>query len=603
MLRRRHLSVCLLALFAASCSETQPEPTTEGPSVVDAAESTGSTTTDRQVGTGDTKSLTDRAVRWLRSQQQDDGGYGSVADTALVLQALALSPRAYTANEGPFVTRAIDALLAAQKDSGAICEDDAAPEDAVERTLAAARALALYGGSAVGEALLEAEAFLRVPAIEPASLPAMDLAAARALVARSLDEVHTDGWYDGANGPLVATAQRLLDLSAANAALKKAEKAAAGDAPSEANALPSFSAADRAKIDAALERGGRFLVEAASGDGDLWGAMGQVDPGISALVVSALQAVPAERRGEGHDDAIARGLAYLRGLQKDDGSIHIGGQLVNYVTSASILALTDSGEPADLARVANAANFLKELQADEGEGYGPSHKYYGGIGYGGDERPDLSNVWLAASALEEAGISDDDEALAKMIRFLERTQNRSESNDLVLEEDGRTIRPGDDGGAAYAPGQSKAGMVELPDGSVSPRSYGSMTYALLGCYLYAGLSKDDPRVEAAWKWITENYTLDLNPGFEASTDPNAPYQGLFYYFNAMAKALDAYGEDVLVDADGTEHRWREELSGRIVSMQRPDGSWVNENSERWWEGNPVLATAYALVTLDAAMGE
>lgn len=592
----RPVAVCLLALpFLACGGGSDPAPNQPGVQANEKGE--------RAVTSSNTKTLTDHAVRWLRSQQAEDGGYGSVSDTALVLQALALSPRAYTADEGPFVTRAIERLLAAQKDSGAICEDGASPEEVLDQTLAAARALALYGGSAVGEALLEAEAFLKVAAVEPAKLPSMEFDAAQALVARSLDEVHTDGWYDGANGKVVATAQRLLELSAASKAQKAAEKAAAGEAQGETNALPSFTAANRENIDAALERGGRFLVSGAGGDGDLWGAMGQVDPGISALVISALQAVPADRRGDGHEEAITRGLEYLRGLQQDDGSIHIGGQLVNYVTSASILALSSSSEPGDVARVANAANFLKELQADEGEGYGPTHKYYGGIGYGGDERPDLSNVWLAASALEEAGISDDDEAMAKMIRFLERTQNRSESNDLVLEEDGTTIRSGNDGGAAYAPGQSKAGMVTLPDGSVSPRSYGSMTYALLGCYLYAGLTKDDPRVEAAWGWITENYTLDLNPGFEASTDPNAPYQGLFYYFNAMAKALDAYGEDVLVDADGVEHDWREELSGRIISMQRPDGSWVNENSERWWEGNPILATAYALVTLDAAAGE
>ena len=28
-----------------------------------------------------------------------------------------------------------------------------------------------------------------------------------------------------------------------------------------------------------------------------------------------------------------------------------------------------------------------------------------------------------------------------------------------------------------------------------------------------------------------------------------------------------------------------------------DGSWVNENASRWWEGNPVLATAYVMLTL------
>ena len=208
---------------------------------------------------------------------------------------------------------------------------------------------------------------------------------------------------------------------------------------------------------------------------------------------------------------------------------------------------------------------------------------------------------MALDALVAAGGTSEDEAFRRALVFLQRSQNRTESNDLELEVDGVKIRPGNDGGAGYAPGQSKAGFVVLADGTKVPRSYGSMTYGLLRGYLFAGLSKDDPRVEAAWRWITENYTLDLNPGFDVSSDPAAPYQGLFYYFHSMGKALDVYGSATLVDAAGTEHDWRAELSGRLLSLQRPDGSWLNENSPRWWEGNPVLATAYAMLTLEIAL--
>jgi squalene-hopene/tetraprenyl-beta-curcumene cyclase len=69
----------------------------------------------------------------------------------------------------------------------------------------------------------------------------------------------------------------------------------------------------------------------------------------------------------------------------------------------------------------------------------------------------------------------------------------------------------------------------------------------------------------------------------------------------MARALDLYGTDVVEDAAGTRHAWRGEMVGRIAAMQRADGSWVNTNAERWYEGNPVLATAYALMTLDEAL--
>jgi squalene-hopene/tetraprenyl-beta-curcumene cyclase len=129
-----------------------------------------------------------------------------------------------------------------------------------------------------------------------------------------------------------------------------------------------------------------------------------------------------------------------------------------------------------------------------------------------------------------------------------------------------------------------------------------MSYALLKSFIFAGLPKDDPRMQACWEWLRKHYTLDVNPGFEASKDPTASYQGLFYYFHTMAKALDLYGEETIVDPQGKPHAWRAELCGRLVGMQRrEDGSWRNENSTRWWEGNPVLATSYALMTLDAAM--
>jgi squalene-hopene/tetraprenyl-beta-curcumene cyclase len=251
--------------------------------------------------------------------------------------------------------------------------------------------------------------------------------------------------------------------------------------------------------------------------------------------------------------------------------------------------------------IAKARKYLQQLQADEGEGYQPSDRYYGGVGYGSSERPDLSNLQMAMDALNAAGVDSSDPAMKKALTFLQRCQNRSESNDLVLTDGGKTIKGGEDGGGYYAPGESKAGNVKLPDGTEVPRSYGSMTYALLKGYLFAGLPKEDPRVQAAWQWLRKNYTLEVNPGFETSSDPTAAYQGLFYYFHTMARALDLYGEELVQDAAGASHAWRGELVGRLVAMQRQDGSWVNENAERWFEGNPVLATAYAMLTLDEAL--
>ena len=129
---------------------------------------------------------------------------------------------------------------------------------------------------------------------------------------------------------------------------------------------------------------------------------------------------------------------------------------------------------------------------------------------------DISNLQFAIEALRASGLEQDHEAFAKALVFLQRSQNLRAVNDFSgrVRDEGEWIEvtPGDDGGSAYYPGNSPAGYVELPDGKKIPRSYGSMTYALLKSYTLAGVKGDDPRVQAAVKWIQDNWTLAVNPG-------------------------------------------------------------------------------------------
>ncbi len=538
----------------------------------------------------------DLSVRWLRAAQDlSTGLYGGGVDgTAHVLYALATCPRKYVYTDGPFVAKAVDALLARQGDGGWIADPEVDPAARVGQTTRAAAALGVLLDPRTGPALGRATVWLAeqgidTPDLGHAAVPSERAAAVPAVLAL-LRSRAADGSWDSAEGKVIATARGVVALTRFQKVIEpKAAK------PTGATPLPAFGAAEREAIDAALVKGARYLLQrSVGGESARWGAPGNPDAGITAMVAGALQAVPEPRPAD-IQAAIDDAVAWLALLQREDGSIHQG-RLANYVTSAAVLALAPRKEHAE--RIVRARDYLVRLQSDEGEGYSPDHPYYGGVGYGGDERPDLSNLQMALEALHTAGLAQDDPAWQRALVFLQRCQNRSESNDLRLERGGVVIRPGDDGGSAYAPGESKAGNLELPDGTVVPRSYGSMSYALLKGYVFAGLQKDDPRVQALWKWLQANYTLDLNPGFVASDDPTAPYQGLFYYFHTMAKALDVFGADVLVDAAGVEHAWRPELAGRLIAMQsKSDGSWVNTNAPAWWEGNPVLATAYALLTL------
>jgi len=106
--------------------------------------------------------------------------------------------------------------------------------------------------------------------------------------------------------------------------------------------------------------------------------------------------------------------------------------------------------------------------------------------------------------------------------------------------------------------------------------------------IHAGVGPDDPRVKAAFAWIQKHYTLQANPGMGDN--------GLYYYYHTFAKALDAMKLDAVDDGSGVKHYWRNELAAELLKRQRPDGSWINANT-RWMEGEPVLVTGYALLTL------
>jgi squalene-hopene/tetraprenyl-beta-curcumene cyclase len=115
-----------------------------------------------------------------------------------------------------------------------------------------------------------------------------------------------------------------------------------------------------------------------------------------------------------------------------------------------------------------------------------------------------------------------------------------------------------------------------------------MSYAGLLSMIYAKLTPDDPRVTAVKEWLGRNYTLDENPGMGA--------QGLYYYYHTMSKTLSAAGVDQLALQEGRNADWRNDLAVKLLTRQRDDGSWVNDNG-RWMESNPVLVTSFTVLAL------
>jgi squalene-hopene/tetraprenyl-beta-curcumene cyclase len=337
---------------------------------------------------------------------------------------------------------------------------------------------------------------------------------------------------------------------------------------------PTF---DPSKLDGAISKAIGFLEQAQADDGSYSAASG---PGITAIVASALL-----RNGRTvNDPMVSRALKYLESHRHDDGGIYQeGSRYKNYETSLSIVCFKLANKDGRYNELlAGAEKFVKAQQWDEDEGHEISSMSYGGAGYGSHERPDLSNTSFLVDALHEIGRGEDDPALQKALLFISRCQNlESEHNTSPF------AAKINDGGFYYtiaAGGQSQAGQT--PEGGL--RSYGSMTYAGLKSMIYAGVSRDDPRVKAAYDWICKHYTVTENPGMADN--------GLFYYYHTFAKALSTIGDDHVTAADGKSHDWRTELAQQLISLQKDDGSWINNNA-RWLEGDPNLVTAYSLLAL------
>ncbi|MFQ5429095.1 MAG: hypothetical protein ACE5E1_02190, partial [Phycisphaerae bacterium] len=111
-------------------------------------------------------------------------------------------------------------------------------------------------------------------------------------------------------------------------------------------------------------------------------------------------------------------------------------------------------------------------------------------------------------------------------------------------------------------------------------------------------ARDDPRIKACLKWIRNHYTLETNPNMPGRQSA----EGLYYYFYVFAKARDAWGDPILIDARGRPHNWRRELCHKIMSLQKSDGSWVNA-SPRWLEGDANYVTGLTILTLQTALRE
>ncbi|MBL9078793.1 MAG: hypothetical protein JNL08_14900 [Planctomycetes bacterium] len=544
------------------------------------------------------RSEVDGLVRQLRDTARTADlpalGGDSVAATAKILTAMGHCHRRYHISDGPVVRPSLQFLIRHRAADGSF--------GAVDATAWVVEALRVIDPDGYRDEVREAEAWLAAKGqTRPVFAP---------MVTALLERVRSDqfpehfgrdaaiqakGWIQGGAAPLpreqaADVLVQLVACQAANRALDQAQDPAPGAAV--------WSPAQQKAFDwlLAQQKSGVFAVR------------GQADAGLTGFGLLALQTKPKAARSADEQKVVETGLRWLLAQQRDDGTF--SEHLPNYVTSVVVAALARWDDPAVKPALLKAQRAILGFQNAEAGGYQRSDRDYGSIGYGGAQRGDLSNLHFALEALRATELPADHEAFAKALVFLQRTQNLKSVNDFTgkvpdPEREGVILdaTSGDDGGAAYYPGNSAAGYLVQPDGKSVPRSYGTMTYALLKAYTLSGLKADDPRIQAAVRWIQQNWTLDANPGSDPALGEKARFQGLYYYYMVLAQALDLVGVEQIKapTADGkgtTTVAWRQALRSKLEAEQDAAGSWVNDQNGRWMESVPLLCTCYAMVALE-----
>lgn len=352
--------------------------------------------------------------------------------------------------------------------------------------------------------------------------------------------------------------------------------------------MPPIAPAVKQQADAAISKALKFLAARQEKDGG-WNA--KYGPAVTAIVAKAFA---DSSDYEPNHAVVQRAVeSILRHAQPDGGFYERQQNLANYQTSVVLMLLVSLDRERHAPHIAKAQAFLTGLQYDEGEKKDVKDTWYGGAGYNTTKRPDLSNTQMMLEALHQSGLSKEDPVYKRALVFISRCQMNEATNDQPFARgasDGGFVYTAADGGESKATGGFEQGRPL--------RSYGSMTYAGFKSYLYAGLSREDPRVASAMAWIRQNYSLDVNPGMP----DRQKREGLYYYYHVFSRALAAWGEPTVTDGAGHSHDWRVELCRKVISLQRPDGSWLNE-ADRWLEGDADYVTGLTITTLQTTLGD
>ena len=342
--------------------------------------------------------------------------------------------------------------------------------------------------------------------------------------------------------------------------LLPAATAVAQDRPAPPPPVPSDK-----QLAGAIRRGLDYLYGVQKGDGTMDTRFAQQHPGgaEALLVLAALSA------GEKSDHPkVAAALAAMTKAQP----------ATVYARSARVMALAQLGGGKDNLDKLNAdvAWLIKAMLPSNGWGYGSGHPTT-------TQQPnwvDNCNSFFAAAALAEAqdaGATVPETVWRKVRAYWTKSQNA-------------------DGGWGYEPSSSTGEGIRRT-------SYGTMTAAgvaaLMEAERHLPFSEAQPprladrdQVNKASKWLAEKFTAAKIAEWSWSTD--ADYYYIYLY--AISRAASLTGARNLA-----QHDWLAQVAGYLAAGQKADGSWGSPDAPR--ADKPTdgpVRTCFAVMTLARA---
>ncbi|TWT74024.1 prenyltransferase/squalene oxidase repeat-containing protein [Allorhodopirellula solitaria] len=277
------------------------------------------------------------------------------------------------------------------------------------------------------------------------------------------------------------------------------------------------------------------------------GAAGKrAETGLTGLALLALLGAGNTHQSGEYPEAVYRGLVYLLGRQRDDGSLAGDASVyaAHYCHAMASLSLAEAAamtqDPAAIEATRRAIAYSKSTQ----------HPVTGGWRYTRGDRGDLSQLgWqaLLIDGARRAGALDGEESMQRGVeRFL------------------TTVRSGRAGGlACYRPGE---------------RTTPTMTAEALAVRLLIGEKVPPDTVQEA-----ETALLASLPGHQIGPDN-------YYYWYYASLALHQLQDDAWKS-------WNQAMKQRLLSTQQKDGSWPDTSLWGGYGGS-VYTTAMATLCLE-----